>query len=64
MRVRVQSTFNGSFTYFTLIIPHCGGIWRESVRGEEWSRSVAIEALDILESVYGEDRTKIRFEHI
>ena len=65
MKIKVQSCHNGSFLYFRLLIPNHGSIWRENVRAVDgkWCRSVATEALDICELVYGLTRHNIRFQH-
>ena len=61
MKVTVNSCWGGhDFFSFRLTLPDGS---RESVRGIRWDRSVATEALDLLEKVYGLKRTAIRFVH-
>jgi hypothetical protein len=62
MNVRVQHCFKGNSNYtFQLTFMVDGNWYRESVRGESWSRSVAIEAKNIIASNYGVRRENIRF---
>lgn len=57
MIVRVERCW-GDKLYFRLTLP---GGQRESIGGEIWNRKTAKQALDLLESVYGYNRKKIRF---
>ena len=60
MIIKVESCWGGNNHYtFRLTTPDGS---REYVRGDEWSRKLASEALDIFEKVYGLSRRKIRFD--
>jgi hypothetical protein len=62
MVVKVSSCWNGKNFLYRLELP-CGR--REAVRSDgDWSRAAAKEALDVLSSLYGLDRRKIRFRHV
>ena len=62
MNVRVDRCFKGNNNFVFQLIFMVNGNWhRESVRGESWSRSVAIEAKNIIASNYGVRRENIRF---
>ena len=59
--IRVERCWNGGTRFsFRLTMPDGS---RESVTGEEWTRKVAGEALNIAEHVYGYDRRNVRFSH-
>ena len=51
LRQRISFTLNGQHYY-------------EFVRAEEWNRTAATEALDVLQYVYKVNRKTIRFQHI
>lgn len=56
--IAVERTLNG----FRLTIPDKG---REFFRSDGfWTRKIAAEALDLLENVYGFERTAVRFRHL
>ena len=57
--VRVEGATAGSRWYFRLTMPDGS---RESVPGDVWNRKTASAALDLLESVYGFDRRRVRFD--
>jgi hypothetical protein len=60
MRIRVESCWNGGKSlYFRLTLPDGS---RETVGGERWTRSVASEALDLLEALYHLKRRSIRLD--
>ena len=62
MNVRVDRCFKGNNNFvFQLIFKVDGRYYRESVRGECWTRSIAGEAKDIIASNYGVRRENIRF---
>jgi hypothetical protein len=62
MNVRVDRCFNGNNKYtFQLIFKVDGHYYRESVRGEDWTRSIAAEAKDKIAYNYGVRRENIRF---
>ena len=62
MNVRVQHCFKGHNNYtFQLTFMVDGNWYRESVRGESWSRSVAGQAKDKIAYNYGVQRKNIRF---
>lgn len=57
MKIKVESCFNGHYVFQRLS-------WKDHyicIRDEKWSRKTAIEALNILENVYGLQRKTIRF---
>ena len=59
--IKVESTWSGHKDEhgFRLTLPDGS---RESVRGSEWNRRTATEALNLFERVYGIPRSTIRFE--
>jgi hypothetical protein len=63
MNIKVGQDFSGSLRFrltFNLpVIGHCC----EYVRGEQWDKKVASEALDMLQHVYGISRKNVRFMH-
>ena len=62
MTVEVERCWSGSDKYeFRLTFPSGE---RECVRGYEWDRKVAGEALNIAEHLYGAERRRVRFRHI
>jgi hypothetical protein len=62
MNVRVDRCFNGNNNHtFQLIFKVDGRYYRESVRGEDWTRDIAAEAKDKIASNYGVRRENIRF---
>jgi hypothetical protein len=66
MKVNVTSCYGDrSYYRFSFCVDHFGNNKEEYFRinGEEWSRKIASEALDIMEQVYGFARNKIRFIH-
>lgn len=59
MKVKVEACWSGGKNYyFRLTLPDGS---RESVPGESWTRKVASQALDLIESNYKVPRRKIRF---
>jgi hypothetical protein len=67
MKIKVESCWAGNSNYnFRLSWVDGGKAFRESITcvdGEDWDRSYAIQALNLLENVYGLERKRIRFEH-
>jgi hypothetical protein len=63
MRVKVERCFNGNRDVYTYRMTLPDGR-RESIRGEQWSRSLASEAKDRLSSLYHVNRDAIRFDHV
>ncbi len=62
MNVDIRPEFNGSMRH-RLTFRHEGRIVSEHVRAEEWTRSAAREALDLLQYVYRIERRTVRFIH-
>jgi hypothetical protein len=61
MLVQVERCWCGNFNYsFQLTFP---GGKRESVKGEDWTRETASQALNIAEHLYGANRHSVRFQH-
>jgi hypothetical protein len=60
MKVKIERCFAGGNFYFRLVLPNGQ---RERINEENWTRKVSSEALDLLESVYGFQRNKIKFIH-
>jgi len=60
MKIKVEHCTNGRTAYFQL--KWGDGHW-QNVPGETWTRKLASHALDILATVYGIDRRRVRFEH-
>jgi hypothetical protein len=59
MIVKVEACWNGNNHYtFRLTMPDGS---REYVTGLEWTRTLASNALTMLENVYGYNRRRIRF---
>jgi hypothetical protein len=58
MTVKVESTW-GSHEGFRLTMPNGD---RETLRGFRWTRKLATQALDLLEHVYGFQRSSVRFD--
>lgn len=63
MKVIVTPCCNGYRWYFRLLWTDSRGDHWQNIAGEEWTRKVASEALDVLEHVYGLDRKSVRFDH-
>lgn len=66
MKVNVTQCCGDHLYYrFSFCVEHFGNNKEEYFRinGEEWTRKIASEALDIIEQVYGFARNKIRFIH-
>jgi hypothetical protein len=66
MKVNVTPCFGDrSYYRFSFSVDHFGNNKEDYfiINGEEWSRKIASEALDIIEQVYGVLRYKIRFIH-
>lgn len=64
MRVKVEACYGSKFR---LTIPVAGkdsAVSREFVSGIEWNRATARETLDMLESLYGVNRSAVRFVHV
>lgn len=60
MIIKAERCWGGGENFsFRLTMP-CGA--RESVKGEEWTRAVAREALNIAEYVYGLKRRNVKFD--
>lgn len=62
MKVFVEACW-AHHSYYRLVFPWHGHVIREYVDGVCWTRAVAAEALDVLESVYHLPRRKVRFVH-
>lgn len=61
MKIKVERCWNGHSHSFRISTP--GG--RESIPcddGDSWNRHYARKALDLLENVYGYNRSQIRFD--
>lgn len=66
MKVKTEELWNGRRFSIMLIIPIPTGnseTSREFITADSWSRKVAREALDLLESNYGILRRRVRFVH-
>jgi len=67
MKIKVESCWNGgSKFYFRLSWSDGSKNFLEGItldRGTQWDRRYAIQALNLLENVYGLERKRIRFEH-
>jgi len=67
MRVNVERCRGGGNRYhFRLEFQINGSHYRENIRcedGENWNRSYAIEAKDLISANYGVKRENIRFDH-
>jgi hypothetical protein len=62
MIVHVEGEWSGgSASRWRLRWKQHGRVVSESVRGDEWTRRTASQALDLLERVYGLRRRLIRF---
>ncbi len=62
MNVRVDRCFKGNNNFvFQLNFMVDGRYYRESVRGEDWTRSLAVQAKDKIAYNYGVQRKNIRF---
>ena len=62
MIVKVEQCYSGHDKFrFRLTLPDGK---REFVPGREWTRTVATDALNLLERVYGARRSRIRFRHV
>jgi hypothetical protein len=59
-KIKVERCWGGRDLYFRLYLPNGE---REFVRRDRWDRQAAKEALNLLEGVYGYERTAIRFVH-
>lgn len=64
--VTVTRCFNGHECYFLVGYVSRGNGFVSACRihADSWDRKSATEALDVLESVYGLSRSKIRFRHV
>lgn len=66
MRITTETLFNGHRTSIMLVLPVPTGTRetsREFLDAETWNRKTASEALDLIESVYGIPRSRVRFSH-
>lgn len=63
MKVNVQHEFTGSMRFRLTFRFGRDRRGCEYVRAEEWSRQVAVEALDLLQHCYGINRRNVRFVH-
>lgn len=65
MKVKVEGCWSGGEKFsFRLTFKDRWGRWhREGVSGQDWTRKIASEALDILESLYNIPRRTVRFSH-
>lgn len=59
MRVKVESCWGANNKYYFQLTFKDGS--REFVRGDQWTRKVASEALDIAENLYGLKRKNVKF---
>lgn len=64
-KVTVTRCWNGHELYFLVgfISQGNGFISTCRITADEWTRATASEALNVLESVYGLCRSRIRFRH-
>lgn len=64
MKVKVEQCWHGGekFSFRLTFKDRSGRFRRESVLGCDWVRSVASEALDVLEHLYGVSRRVVRFD--
>jgi hypothetical protein len=60
MRVQVERCWGANNNYFFRLTFKNGE--REYVRGDEWTRAVATEALNIAENLYGLKRKNVKFD--
>ena len=58
MKIRVEQCYNGEFCFRLTFNGH-----RETVTADRWNRTVATQAKNLFENVYGLRRKNIRFEH-
>lgn len=63
MNVDVRPEFAGSCSRFRLTFRCNGRKMTEYVRAEDWTRSAAADALDLLQYVYKVTRRSVRFIH-
>jgi hypothetical protein len=63
MKVKVRPEFTGSMRFrLTFTLPRIGHCV-EHIRAETWTRTQSVEALDMLQYVYGISRQNVRFIH-
>lgn len=64
MKVKVIGTWNGGTRHSQTLEwnDRYGRGFRDSVSFEDWGRKAASASLDLLESVYGFNRSSVRFE--
>jgi hypothetical protein len=63
MKVKVRHEFTGSMRFrLTFTLPRIGHCV-EYIRAETWTRTQSVEALDMLQYVYGISRQNVRFIH-
>jgi hypothetical protein len=63
MKVEVRSEFTGCLRFrLTFKLPRIGHCV-EHIRAETWTRDQSVEALDMLQYVYGVARQNVRFIH-
>jgi hypothetical protein len=64
MKVFVEACWGSSSGFWQrLVFRQYGRVIRDSVPGYLWTRAVASQALNLLESVYHLPRRKVRFKH-